>query len=82
MHHLHLSHPELDFWIDVRLREFDRRWLAVADLADTPEVGTGETPAEALRGALAPFETKLAEEFAASPAVLRQPEWTEARWGS
>ena len=42
-----LTHPALDFWIDVRLREFEGRWLAVADLADTPQVGSGDTPAEA-----------------------------------
>ena len=36
MQHLRLTHPELDFWIDVRLREFDGRWLAVADFADSP----------------------------------------------
>jgi hypothetical protein len=52
MRTLRLTHPALDFMIDVRLREFDRRWLAVADLADTPDIGTGETPVEALRGAL------------------------------
>lgn len=36
---LRLTDPELDFWIDVRLRHFGGRWLAVADLADTPDVG-------------------------------------------
>jgi hypothetical protein len=54
-----LTHPALDFWIDVRLREFEGRWLAVADLADTPELGTGHMPAEALRRALAPFGAGL-----------------------
>ncbi len=60
---LRLTHPELDFWIDVRIREFEGCWLAVADLADTPEIGLGETPAEALRDALAPFGTTLVEEL-------------------
>ena len=68
MRHLRLSHSDLDVWIDVRLREFDGRWLAVADLADAPEVGTGETPQEALRGALAAFEEKLRDELVASGA--------------
>jgi hypothetical protein len=49
--HVRLTHPALDFWIDVRLREFDGRWLAVADVADAPELGIGKTAAEALRGA-------------------------------
>ncbi len=43
-----LAHPALDFWIDVRVRDFDGRWLAVADVADTPEVGTGKTRHAAL----------------------------------
>jgi len=63
LQHLRLTHPALDFWIDVRLRDFDGRWLAVADLADTPQVGSGETPAEALRDALAPFGPPLVEEL-------------------
>ena len=29
MRRLRLVHPDLDFWIDVRLRQFDGRWLAV-----------------------------------------------------
>lgn len=66
MQHLRLTHPALDLWIDVRLREFDGRWLAVAELADTPEVGTGETPEEALRGALSPFGPRLCDELVAS----------------
>jgi hypothetical protein len=28
--HLRLTHPALDFWIDVRLRQLNGRWLAVA----------------------------------------------------
>ena len=34
---LRLTHPAIDFWIDVRLRQFEGSWLAVADLASTPE---------------------------------------------
>jgi len=49
--HLRLTHPDLDLWIDVRLREFDGRWLAVADLADEPDIGVGESAEQALRGA-------------------------------
>jgi len=67
---LRLTHPALDFWIDVRLREFDGHWLAVADLADTPEVGVGGTPAEALRGAMEPFRRALREELVAGAKAL------------
>lgn len=52
MRHLRLTHPTLDFWIDVRLREFGGQWLAVADLADQPDLGVGFAPSEALREAL------------------------------
>ncbi len=52
MTHLRLTHPDLDFWIDVRLREFDGRWLAVAHLADEPVLGMGESTAGAPAGAL------------------------------
>lgn len=62
---LRLTHPDLDFWIDVRLREFDGRWLAVADLADTPDVGLGETAEEALRGALASLGGAFPDELTA-----------------
>lgn len=36
---LRLSDPEVDFWVDIRLRQFGRTWMATADLADTPDVG-------------------------------------------
>jgi hypothetical protein len=39
--HLRPTHPDLTFWIEVRLREFDGQWLAVADLAAEPDVGNG-----------------------------------------
>jgi hypothetical protein len=60
--HLRLTHPDLDSWIDVRLRAFDGRWLAVADLADTPDIGVGETAEEALRDALASLGPTLPPE--------------------
>jgi hypothetical protein len=60
-----LTHPELDFWVDVRMREFDGRWLAVADLAGESDVGTGTKPREALRETLTALGPRLAEELAA-----------------
>ncbi len=62
--HFRLSHPELDFWIDVRLREFEGKWLAVADLASEPDIGMSEDPREALRDALASLGARLADELA------------------
>ncbi len=71
--HPRLTHPELDFWINGRLREFNGRWFAVADLADTPEIGTGETPEEALRNSPAPFGSDLAGQLVAN-AGLQHPD--------
>ena len=71
MKHLRLTHPRLDFYVVVRLREFDDRWLAVADLADTPEIGTGDTPEEALRNALAPFGSDVAEQLVTNAGLQR-----------
>lgn|GEM_PF-3416774 len=62
MHYLRLTHPDLDFWIDVRVREFDGRWLAVADLVDVPEIGVGETASQALANALAVFGEATADD--------------------
>jgi hypothetical protein len=43
MHHLRLTHPDLDFWIDVRVREFDGRWLW-RRLGDQPRGDQRATP--------------------------------------
>lgn len=65
-------HLEFDFWIDVRLREWDGRWLAVADLADEPDVGTSEDPREALCEALMALGLRLAAELAADASLVRR----------
>ncbi len=70
MHILRLTHPDLDFWIDVRVLEFDGRWLAVADLADQPEIGLGLSAREALDGALAVFGPRLAGDLPRSAEVV------------
>jgi len=67
--YLPLTYPALDLWVDVRLREWDGMWLAVADLADEPDVGTGEDPRGALREALTALGPRLAEELATSADV-------------
>ena len=66
MQHLRLTHPRLDFWIDLRLRNLDGRWPAVADLADQPDVGPGRDLTEALREALMALGPRLASEPAAN----------------
>ena len=59
MRRLRLTHPALDFWIDVRVRQLNGRWLAVADLAGEPDVGVGDTPSQALWDALSSFRLVL-----------------------
>jgi hypothetical protein len=60
---LRLRHPNLDFHVDVTLTEKDGRWLAVATLADEPDIGTGDAR-EALRAALAALGEPYASEMA------------------
>lgn len=71
LRHLRLTHPELDFWVDVRLREFGGGWLAVADLAGEPDVGTGEDPREAIRDALTSLGDRFSQDLAASAQIDR-----------
>ncbi len=65
MRQLRLTHPESHSWVDVLLREFERKWLAVADFAGEPDAGTGTEPRDALL-ALGP---RLADELAAGADV-------------
>jgi hypothetical protein len=59
MQHLRLTHPELDFWVDVTVHERDGRYMATADLAeDSRDVGVGNTPQEAVRAALGPWASR------------------------
>jgi len=53
MHCLRLTHPCLDFYVDLTLHERDGRYMATADLAeDSPDAGVGDTLLEAARDAL------------------------------
>jgi hypothetical protein len=66
-----LTAPSLDFWVDVRLRGYGERWMAVADIAGESEVGLGVTPQAALAGSLAPLGDEAASAFLADPQLLR-----------
>ncbi len=61
---LRLTHPAIDFWVDVRLRQFEGSWLAVADLAPTPEAAVAARPDLALLLALWPLGPALARRLA------------------
>lgn len=53
------------FWVDVRLREINGRWIASADTPDGPSLGLGVRASDAVEGALEPFEG-IADELLAS----------------
>jgi hypothetical protein len=65
--------------IELRLRELDGRWLAVADFDGQPEVGIGATPRLALTAALATLGERAAAVLMAEPqlfglsAAIRRP---------
>jgi hypothetical protein len=61
---LRLTHPAIDFWVDVRLLEFEGRSLAVADLASEPEVAVAARPDLAVFLALWPLGPALAGRMA------------------
>ena len=69
MRAIHVSHPSLDYWIDLRVRDFNGRWLAVYEGYEEDFMGLGETAAQALWEALSPFEfTGLRAELAEDAA--------------
>ncbi len=59
MHQLRLHCSE--FSVDVRLREFNGRWLASADTPYGPNLGWGMSPLGALWMALEPFDGVIDE---------------------
>jgi hypothetical protein len=62
---LRLTHPALDFWVDVRLLRSGDKWLAVADLASTPEMAVASRPDLAVLLALWPLGPSVARRLAA-----------------
>jgi hypothetical protein len=56
------------FWVDVRLREFNGRWIASADTVRGPTLGCGTTAFEAVWEALAPFGGLIGPLLASLPA--------------
>lgn len=73
-----LASEELGLDVEIRLRQLDGRWLAVADFGGEPEVGIGATARAALAAALATFGDRAAilmadpQLFGVS-AQIRQP---------
>ena len=63
------------FYLDVRLREFNGRWLASADTPDGPSLGWGRSPIGALWMALEPFDGVIDELLASLSDDLVAPFW-------
>lgn len=55
------------FWVDVRLREINGRWIASADTPDGPSLGLGKSAIDAVTAALEPFEGIVDELLASLP---------------
>jgi hypothetical protein len=62
------------FYVDIRLREFNGRWLASADTPKGPTVGWGMSPVGALRMALEPFDPVIDELLASLSGDMAAPE--------
>lgn len=64
---LGLTHPDLDFWVDVAVHERNGRFKATADLGkDSRDVVVGDMPQEAVRAALRSLGEPYASEMAES----------------
>ena len=61
---LRLTHPSLEFWVNVDVQEKDGVWKAVAHLAGEEDVGVGASPRAAVRRSLASLGERLAREMA------------------
>lgn len=65
-----LTSTELGLDVDLRLRQLDGRWLAVADFGGEPEVGIGASPRAALTAALATLGERAVSALMADPQLL------------
>jgi hypothetical protein len=65
-----LTSEALGLDVNIRLRQLDGRWLAVADFGDQPEVGIGPTPRAALTASLASLGTRAATALMADPQLF------------
>ncbi len=59
------------FWVDVRLREINRHWIASADMPDGPSLGLADSALDAIAEALRPFEGIVDELLASVPEAAR-----------
>jgi hypothetical protein len=67
---LRLSSPGLDFYVDVWLREFGGRWVAVADIAGEREMGLGRSACDALVASLASLGVEAVSQLLSDPSLF------------
>lgn len=65
-----VASDQLGLDVEIRLRQLDGRWLAVAEFGGEPEVGIGPTPRAALAAALATLGDRAAAVLMADPQLL------------
>ncbi len=64
---LRLTHPDLDFYVDVDVHGREGRYMATADLGkDSLDVGVGDTPQEAVRAVLRSLDERYGSSMAES----------------
>jgi hypothetical protein len=66
----HLAAADLGLEVEIRLRQLDGRWLAVANFGADPEVGIGATARAALEASLATLGKRAASMLMADPELL------------
>ena len=55
------------FYVILRIRQFDGRWIASADTPHGPSLGCGHSSFEAVWQALAPYDGMVGELLATAP---------------
>ena len=65
-----LASKELSLDVEIRLRQLNGRWLAVADFGGEPEIGIGASARVALAAALATLGERAAATLMADPQLL------------
>jgi hypothetical protein len=67
---LRLRASDLPFWVDVRLRSFGDRWIAVVEIVDEMDLGVGLSAREALTAALSPLGQRATLALLSDPQLL------------
>jgi hypothetical protein len=65
-----LTPDAFTFAVDVRLRSFGDRWIAVAQIGPERQIGLGRNARQALAGALVSLGERVAGAFLADPSLL------------